>query len=216
MSVRKYMDIKKYILQIIKDDDTKKNYLELYKFLDISDDSKIYMIAKMLRSQAKEEIDTKNFAHEFEGLITTLVPMREAILLCHLIIEHYMDKYLKVIFPNSFNLINNAPKFTFDQKLHMCVASNSPLMGFYKEIKELNAMRNKYVHNLNYNAPSDFILKLKKNTLFKNFYPDNQSLEDENILMIFTRFLCSVMYGYTQEEMRCRKDIFLPSYKGFL
>ncbi|WP_457968158.1 hypothetical protein [Acinetobacter calcoaceticus] len=79
---------------------------------------------------------------------------------CHLIIEHYIDEYLKVEYEN---LSWEDCKLTFSQKINLL--SNFPISEPYKElipsIKAMNKIRNKISHRVDFKISIDDLEPLK-------------------------------------------------------
>ncbi|MFJ1270147.1 hypothetical protein ACD661_16435 [Legionella lytica] len=210
------MDIKKYILEIIKDEQTKSSYLQDCNIAGLSDDQKIYLIAKMLRELDEREADVKKFADNFDKIFGAKNPIRESILLCHMAIEHFMDEYLNILLPNQLKIADK-PRFTFDQKLYLCVASEPGLGFFYKEIKTINKIRNKFAHNSMYKIFNNDLQIFVKNEWLIYVDPDLQSLnETKPIIVQSCRALCSIIHGIISEKLREKCDVKFPSYKQFI
>ena len=67
---------------------------------------------------------------------------------CHLIIEHYLDEYLKTCYPK---LDWDASKQTFGQKVALLATDNYPdKYNSIPAIKHLNSLRNKLSHNIDF------------------------------------------------------------------
>lgn len=69
-------------------------------------------------------------------------------LTCHLLIEHYMDEYLKATIPR---LDWERPRFTFGQRVNLLtweVLVNDQKYDPIPAIKHMNALRNKIIHRL--------------------------------------------------------------------
>lgn len=79
---------------------------------------------------------------------------------CHLIIEHYIDEYLKVEYED---LNWEESKLTFSQKINLL--SNFPISEPYKQlipsIKSLNKLRNKISHRVNFRISINDLEPLK-------------------------------------------------------
>ncbi len=88
-------------------------------------------------------------------------------LTCHLLIEHYMDEYLKATIPR---LDWEKPRLTFGQRVNLLtweVLVNDQKFDPIPAIKHMNALRNKISHRLEINLDleslqplSDYLKKL--------------------------------------------------------
>ncbi len=104
-----------------------------------------------------EEIDKERieFNKDFKKLINKKTDEMAIILKCHLIIEHNIDKYIKVAFPAIEKLEDM--NLTFYKKILMICNENTFTSIYKKSMFQINTLRNKFVHNLNYGLKeSDF------------------------------------------------------------
>ncbi|KTD07225.1 hypothetical protein [Legionella jamestowniensis] len=208
------MDIKKYILKIIKDEETKNRYLAKFKITGLSEDQKIYLIAKMLRSMNEEESDNKEFAKNFDEIHLSKSPIRETILLSHMAIEHFLDKYLDILLPNNFKIPKQ--RLNFDLKLYLCSASDSGIGFLYNEIKTINNMRNKLAHNPNYNVLNGLKMLVNSDWI-KSIISEIETIKEEtDIINLSCRAICSIIHGIICEALRDKRDNRYPSYKQFV
>jgi hypothetical protein len=77
---------------------------------------------------------------------------------CHLIIEHYIDEYLKICYP-SLDWV--AARHTYAQKVSLL--SHFKISDKYDcipSIKHLNTLRNKLSHNINFKIGAEDLLPL--------------------------------------------------------
>lgn len=210
------MDIKQYILEIIKDERTQNEYLKGFNIPGLSDDQKIYLLAKMLREINEREDDVKKFSENFDRIYCSQSPVRETILLCHMAIEHFIDEYLSILLPNNFD-IKEKPRFSFDEKLYLCVASNSGIGFFYNEIKLINKIRNKFAHNPKYDVLDSDLKILITNNWIAHVVPDIESVEEKSLIIERScRAICSIIHGVICETLRGNRDLTFPSYKHFI
>ena len=77
---------------------------------------------------------------------------------CHLIIEHYLDEYLKTRYPT---LNWDASKQTFGQKVSLLATDGYPeKYNSIPAIKHLNSLRNKFSHNIEFKISEEDLLPL--------------------------------------------------------
>lgn len=107
---------------------------------------------------------------------------------CHLIIEHYLDEYLKTRYPT---LNWDASKQTFGQKVSLLATDNYPeKYNSIPAIKHLNSLRNKLSHNIDFKIAEADLLPLS-HYLKKCCGPDHeQPTEPKEILDLFTIMVC--------------------------
>lgn len=79
--------------------------------------------------------------------ITTLIQV-------HLFVESYIDKYLLYFFKNGEKIVK---EISFFNKLIILESTGSIDMELIRVIKELNKLRNKVAHNLDYRITQDDI-----------------------------------------------------------
>jgi len=107
---------------------------------------------------------------------------------CHLIIEHYLDEYLKTRYPK---LDWDASRQTFGQKVSLLATDNYPeKYNSIPAIKHLNSLRNKLSHNIDFKISEEDLLPLAQ-YLKKCCGPDlEQPTEPKDILELFTSMVC--------------------------
>ncbi|EOE6708297.1 hypothetical protein BFR77_07060 [Acinetobacter pittii] len=111
---------------------------------------------------------------------------------CHLIIEHYIDEYLKVQYEN---LSWEDCKLTFSQKINLL--SNFPVAEPYIElipsIKAMNKIRNKISHRVDFKISIDDLEPLKY--YLYAAYKENKSELPSTILELldtYTMMVCVI------------------------
>jgi hypothetical protein len=107
---------------------------------------------------------------------------------CHLIIEHYLDEYLKTRYPT---LDWDTSKQTFAQKVSLLTTDNYPeKYNSIPAIKHLNSLRNKFSHNIDFKITEAGLLPLSR-YLKKccDPYPELPT-EPKEILDLFTSMVC--------------------------
>ncbi|MCJ8220108.1 hypothetical protein [Aeromonas veronii] len=107
---------------------------------------------------------------------------------CHLIIEHYLDEYLKVCYPT---LDWESSGQTFKQKVLLLASGNYPeKYNSIPAIKHLNSLRNKLSHNIDFKITEADLLPLSQ-YLKKCCGPEfEQPTEAREILDLFTSMVC--------------------------
>jgi len=123
------------------------------------------------------------------------------VLACHLILEHYLVKFIELQTPVEFDW--DESKMTFAQKIKL-VRRSAPLVenDFIKGIEVINRIRNKYSHNLlvtiaetDISTLQAIISAFRKSTKS----PNQKNLDDvDNIIVIetFTSLVCAFIAGY--------------------
>ncbi|WMW79217.1 hypothetical protein RF679_11220 [Undibacterium cyanobacteriorum] len=107
---------------------------------------------------------------------------------CHLIIEHYLDEYLKTRYPE---LDWDASKQTFGQKVSLLATDHYPeKYNSIPAIKHLNSLRNKLSHNIDFKITQADLLPLSQ-YLKKCCGSDlEEPTEPKEILDLFTSMVC--------------------------
>ncbi len=107
---------------------------------------------------------------------------------CHLIIEHYLDEYLKTRYPT---LDWDSSRQTFGQKVSLLATDNYPeKYNSIPAIKHMNSLRNKLSHNIDFKIEEEDLLPLSQ-YLKKCCAPTNeQPTEPKEILERFTSMVC--------------------------
>lgn len=111
---------------------------------------------------------------------------------CHLIIEHYLDEYLKVCHPQ---LDWDASRQTFGQKV--ALLSNFKVSEQYDcipAIKHMNSLRNKISHDIEFQIQPEQLLPLTQ--YLSKVYDGKAELpsEPKEVLEQFTTMTC-VLFG---------------------
>jgi hypothetical protein len=119
------------------------------------------------------------------------------VLACHLIVEHYLTKYLELNTPTDLSW--DAAKLSFSQKIALACGKDSPICNnnLHEGILTLNRIRNDFSHNIEVALDSKKIDNLKK--ILKAFSiksEDSAKYSDVAIVEIFTMMACSYFAGY--------------------
>jgi hypothetical protein len=122
---------------------------------------------------------------------------------CHLIIEHYLDEFLKICHPT---LDWESAKNTFGQKV--ALLSNFRVSEQYDcipAIKHLNSLRNKLSHDIEFKIDSQSLLPLKQ--YLKKAYGGNKKVPTLPLELLdeFTTMTCVLFAGYITSEARYTK-----------
>ena len=113
-------------------------------------------------------------------------------LTCHLIIEHYIDEYLKISYPD---LDWDTARNSFAQKLSLLSRFKiSDQYDCIPAIRHLNSIRNKLSHDIDFKITADNLLPLtqylskacgdKKEPMIPN--------ESKGLLLMFTSLTCVI------------------------
>ena len=116
--------------------------------MDIEDLKKTEYFEWMLSQIDKLEQELASFSQEYRGLIEGEDKNLSVVLRSHLIIEHYIDRYIALAIPEIEDW--EQLRLTFSNKLEIINNRRTSIAMLYPAIKALNKIRNKYAHNLNY------------------------------------------------------------------
>jgi hypothetical protein len=147
-----------------------------------------------LFSDSFRELDVK--WNKIEGVNFELVGR---ILICHLIIEHYLTVFIELEISRKLTL--DKIRLTFSQKLKL-IEDNEALKetGIIKGIEIVNMIRNKFSHNLKVVINNNDIKYLKSvvDKIRDKGSNENENIEYSDIATIesFTSMICAFMAGY--------------------
>jgi len=111
---------------------------------------------------------------------------------CHLVIEHYMDEFLKTRYPD---LDWDAAKPTFTQRVALVKDMDLPdRFNCMPAIKHLNAIRNKLGHRINFKIDDETLLPLK-HFVQKAFDGQAPPSEVKELLEKFATMCCAIFGG---------------------
>lgn len=119
---------------------------------------------------------------------------------CHLIIEHYLDEFLKISYPN---LNWDAARQTFGQKVELLSAFRvSEKYDCIPAIKHLNSLRNKLSHNIEFKIEMQSLLPLSH--YLQKACGGKQAIptEPKALLDMFTTMTCVLFAGYISGQAR--------------
>jgi hypothetical protein len=135
------------------------------------------------------------------------------VLKCHLIIEHYIDNYLNVAYPTVYNW--NNIRLTFSQKLEL-TQNPKTIFTYYSAIKNLNSIRNKFSHKLNYSIKSEDYKDIE--TIMRIWNTElNKSLQSGiNLIEEFTIWICVNIDSMINGIKKQSKGLGIPYYLEWL
>ena len=121
---------------------------------------------------------------------------------CHLIIEHYLDEYLKAEYKS---LSWDDCKLTFSQKINLLSSFqvSEPYKELIPSIKAMNKIRNKISHRVNFKISIDDLelLKYYLNGAFKENKKEIPSTVLE-LLDVYTTMVCVLFSGAISRLVR--------------
>lgn len=114
-------------------------------------------------------------------------------LFCHLVIEHYLDGYLKVYYPR---LNWESARLTFSQKVLLLSRLDPPeRFNFIPAIRHMNSLRNKLSHNIDFKIEGSDLLPMSQ-FLAKAVKDEGELPTEQNeILQLFTVLVCAYLGG---------------------
>lgn len=138
-----------------------------------------------------DEIDKERLAFNSEvlNLLNKQTDDLGTVLKCHLIVEYYIDKYLKAAYPTITKWKES--RFTFAQKLELVNNDKTSIGIYYPAVKCLNTIRNKFSHNLHYTIASKDYDEIKRimYAWYKAF--GKPMLKDIELIKDFTLWFCA-------------------------
>lgn len=138
----------------------------------------------------------KNFI-EWEGIEKIDFDSLGVVVACHLVVEHYLTRFLQIQSPKHFDW--DAPRLTFTQKLAIVSGKDSPLhtLGLVEGIKRLNTIRNRMSHNIRTAVTETDVSVLKR--ILRSASKDKKAqleLNPIDTVRGFTWLICSYITGY--------------------
>ena len=164
----------------------------------------------LIKNATQMEKDLQKFNSEIKEHLNRKTDELNTILKCHLTIEYYIDNYLKVSYPTIINW--DKLRLTFIQKLEL---ANNPrtLIGMhYKSIKCMNAIRNKFVHNISYKIKTEDYKDIENimNIWYKA--SGRQNSTDLKMIIDFTIWICGILDSMTNGIEKESKELGLSGY----
>ena len=164
---------------------------------------------KLLKEAPALEEEFHNFNSEYAFLSNRDDQSSSRILKCHLLIEHYLDKYLEVANPAIKNW--DQARLTFHQKLELAQHPQTSFILISPGMRCVNSIRNRVSHNLEVNLTEDTLKPIKDfmnvwcGALGKPIRTGVDMVED------FTLTCCAMIDGYVSSISRHAKATGLPS-----
>ena len=155
---------------------------------------------------------------EFNNQILTLLNKETdelgTILKCHLIIEYYLDCYLKSSYPTISKW--KETRLTFNQKLELINTEKTFMEMYYPSIKCLNSIRNKFSHRISYKVVSGDYREIE--TIMNVWYNaiDQPLPKGMRLIEEFTIWVCSNIASMINGIDKHSKSIGLPGYLRWL
>lgn len=122
---------------------------------------------------------------------------------CHLIVEHYLDEYLRIEYPT---LDWEVARLTFGQKVAMLSSFKiSDRYDCIPSIKHMNALRNKLSHKIDFKITEQDLLPLIQ--YLEKVYEGQDKIptEPREILSQYTTMTCVLFAGYISSKARHEK-----------
>jgi len=125
------------------------------------------------------------------------------LLRAHLVVEHFMGKYLAFVNPRLASLEN--ARLSYLQKLELLTDDSVPLQVIRPGLKRLNELRNKFAHRLNHRLTWEDVEDIATLPVFKAFreelakpgVPSNRPIE---IVDEFARLASTWLQSGSNEE----------------
>lgn len=187
------MEFKDVIQEVLTNQDL---FIKAYKSFpgetsEYNDEQIIYLIARIKHQGYKSDKFNNTSSEEFDK-ITKQQKTQGYIIHQHLIVEHYILKYLDIIYPRSKK--KSLENLSFSLKSMMCFDLYDSTLFFFREgINELNKIRNKYAHNLKYDIGIDKITEIKKTIISElgkvAFFCDIGNINSINTESLINKFI---------------------------
>ncbi|OED36887.1 hypothetical protein AB833_26135 [Chromatiales bacterium (ex Bugula neritina AB1)] len=120
----------------------------------------------------------------------------------HLLLEHYLNEYLRVIHPSIRNI--DALKLSFKQKLSMLDLPGDMMTYILPVLDVINRLRNRLVHSLDIEMNDDEIDPIRKLLAFtrkqSNNDPDLADRSPADLIEESTKLLCSLFDTLTRTK----------------
>ncbi len=104
------------------------------------------LLAKLVADAPNMEEDLRIFNAKYRGFITRDDKAMRVVLRCHLIVEHFLDRYLAAANPAVVNW--DSARLSFSQKLSLADHPQSSLRLLMPGLVSLNKLRNRIAHRL--------------------------------------------------------------------
>lgn len=136
------------------------------------------------------------------------------VLKCHLIIEYYLDSYLKVSHPAIVNWED--ARLSFNQKLELANNFETSVGIHYPSIKCINSIRNKFAHNTSYKIIESDYRELEKVMTAWYEAGDKPKSVGLNLIVDYTVFICATLNAMINNIQKESKEFGLAGYLKWL
>ncbi len=149
------------------------------------------------------EANSRNF-EDLNEVVTELFEKEEGtigrVLKCHLIIEKHLNDLLEFHLGSKLNL--EKARLSFKQKLTILEGISDEFFIYVKGINEINSLRNKIAHRLDYDINES---NLDTCVTFAKFLAQNEGLKKIEIVEIFSFNVCVLIAESMTEYSQNRK-----------
>jgi len=171
---------------------------------------------KLSREQFVDQVlgkiqNSKDLQNELEKLVTeyNLIWDKDTailgrILRAHLFIEHYMDQLLSSMLPSIENM--EKLELEFSKKLEMVRGYSDLTEELYPGVKRLNAIRNRFVHNLSFKLDEAYAKPITENQILglidRTLSAQNISQTDIRLIEKIEKFaiLAGMFFGISSDD----------------
>jgi hypothetical protein len=158
------------------------------------------LFKKMLKHMDEWEEDREEFNQKYVDLINKDTTNMGFFLKCHLIIEYFLDDYIKTCNPAICNY--DKLRLSFNQKLDLANHPETIIKIAMPALKCLNTARNKFSHNIN-TTQNDLELKpIESHVDIWRKAAGESTLKGIKAVEYFTIRICSHFSGVTKNIER--------------
>ena len=154
------------------------------------------------------------FKRQFSTFIENKTDEMAVVLKSHLIVEHYIDQYIATAFPSIAN--TNKLNLRFSSKIEMI---NNPrtIFGYYSDsLKQLNSLRNKFAHNLEYTISDVDLSKMKEVMDTWNSAGGYELVTGMEVIRQYTMWISSSLDSTTRGIKKESKSLGIAGYVQWL
>ncbi len=117
------------------------------------------------------------------------------VLKCHLILETYMDSCISHLNNDQLSFDNNSLRYI--QKVDLLEAKLDGMDSYFKGIRSLNTIRNRFAHNLSYEITLNDIKSMK---VYAEIYKRERIEDPIRLIEEFTIVACALLQNETVEK----------------
>ncbi len=151
-----------------------------------------------------------SFNIQFDNMLHSSTDQMAIVLKCHLIIEYYIDEYIKYAFPSIKNI--EKMNLRFANKVEMINNQNTTFGMYYKSLKQINSLRNKFAHNLDYEIRISDVNEIAVIiNAFNNAGGYTITLGVE-LIKQYTMWFCSTAFSTTKMIIKETKELGISGY----